>query len=345
MGLSRSPLPFAFLGSFCTHPLPRVPNRPSTLPYTPPTKCHTWTIRIHYAQPGTRLLVDWTSVFLGTCWVQRQLSKSRPPSVQGHVDAYQRALIFLLPQWQKIWRLPPFYFCSDNNVKLGVLSPTLKIWHQHSLVPGSRCSLLPSLTDGFGSGSCILCPNQLFWCSDVSTSTTYFWFWDLTSVICWFADHIFSHLCHVANHPNHSVTFSKSLKQLLYLAVDLFTDSSFNIVAYHQQRKADIFDGMNWFGITPLILSSSSALCVSAAPCRGVVVYSVLLTFAVLGCAACPRVSAWQVLWADMNWLSISLVTGGLAGGLDTSREDDKLCQSFSLPKSFSQKLQEVIGQ
>lgn len=46
-----------------------------------------------------------------------------------------------------------------------------------------------------------------------------------------------------------------------------------------------------------------------------------------------------------MNRLSISLVTGGPAGGLDTSREDDKLCQSCWLPKSFSQKLQEVIGQ
>ncbi len=60
-----------------------------------------------------------------------------------------------------------------------------------------------------------------------------------------------------------------------------------------------------------------------------VVVYSMLLTFAALEHAAVPHVSVWQVLWADMNWLSISLVTGGLAGGLGTSRENDKLCLFF----------------
>lgn len=90
-----------------------------------------------------------------------------------------------------------------------------------------------------------------------------------------------------------TVTFSNSLKQLPCFAFDLFTDSSFNIVAYHRQ---DIFDGMNWSKITPLIPSSSPAPCVSAAPRRGVVVYSVLLTFAVLDRAACPCVSVWQVL-------------------------------------------------
>lgn len=68
------------------------------------------------------------------------------------------------------------------------------------------------------------------------------------------------------------------------------------MVAYHRQRKADISDGTTWFRTTPLILSSSSALCVSAAPCRGVVVCSVLLIFSVLDRAACPPVSVWQVL-------------------------------------------------
>lgn len=93
----------------------------------------------------------------------------------------------------------------------------------------------------------------------------------------------------------HTITFSRSLKRLLYPAFDLVTDGSFNVVASHQQRKADIFDGVNWFRRTPLTLSSSAPR-VSAAPCRGVVVYSMLLTFAVLDRAACPRVSVWQVL-------------------------------------------------
>lgn len=35
-GLSRLALPLASLGSFCTHPLPRVLSLPATLLYTPP---------------------------------------------------------------------------------------------------------------------------------------------------------------------------------------------------------------------------------------------------------------------------------------------------------------------
>lgn len=56
--------PLASLGSFCTHPLPRVPSRPPTLPPPSSAKCHTWAIGIHYTQPGTRLLVGW-EMFLG----------------------------------------------------------------------------------------------------------------------------------------------------------------------------------------------------------------------------------------------------------------------------------------
>lgn len=73
-----------------------------------------------------------------------------------------------------------------------------------------------------------------------------------------------------------------------------------------------------------IYLSAASSLCAVA-----VVVYSGLLLFALLDRAVVPRVSVWQVLWADMNWLSISLVTGGRAGGLGRSREDDELRPGF----------------
>lgn len=62
---------------------------------------------------------------------------------------------------------------------------------------------------------------------------------------------------------------------------------------------------------------------------------SVLLFISALDHAAVPRVSMRQVLWADMNWLSISLVTGGLAGSLGRTREADKLCSVLFLPQFF----------
>lgn len=83
-------------------------------------------------------------------------------------------------------------------------------------------------------------------------------------------------------------------------------------------------DGLRFL---PLLWSpcSSLSLCV-------LLFISMLLTLAVPDRAAVPRVSVWQVLWADMNWLSISLVTGGLAGGLGTTREDDKLRPGYTSP-------------
>lgn len=69
-GLSHSGPPLTSPQLVLHPPTPTcAQSSPSTLLHTPPlTKCHTWTIGIHYAQPGTRLLVDWkTSMFLGTC--------------------------------------------------------------------------------------------------------------------------------------------------------------------------------------------------------------------------------------------------------------------------------------
>lgn len=72
--LLPSALPLASLGSFCTHPLPRVPNRPITLLHTPPLNA------IHgpqkYIMPRQALGYWWTkrpACFWGTCGVHTTL--------------------------------------------------------------------------------------------------------------------------------------------------------------------------------------------------------------------------------------------------------------------------------
>ena len=66
-GPPRSALPPRLPRLVLHPPTPTCAQSPSHTFPLPSTKRHTWTIGIHYTQPGTRLLVGW-EMFLGHMW-------------------------------------------------------------------------------------------------------------------------------------------------------------------------------------------------------------------------------------------------------------------------------------
>ena len=120
---------------------------PVALPHSPPpAKCHTWTIGIHYTQPGTRLLVGW-EMFLGHMLKYNpSLRESRGLRLFKVMWIIARETIFFpTPYWP---RMCPWF--------LHVCAPecTVRSPHEgHEMdILWSFSHVFPTLTDGSGSG-------------------------------------------------------------------------------------------------------------------------------------------------------------------------------------------------
>lgn len=158
-GPPRSALPPRLPRLVLHPPTPTCAQSPS---HTPPpsssAKCHTWTIGIHYTQPGTRLLVGW-EMFLG------HMLKYNPSLRESRglrlfkvvwIIARERDHFFSpLPVDQEC--VCDSFMSVHLNAPLGVLMKDMRWTFSGPFLTCSHRWLMD-----LGRAATVFCPNQLF---------------------------------------------------------------------------------------------------------------------------------------------------------------------------------------